>query len=140
MGPVRTGDSRVILLDTHIVVWLMMSPELLSGRARDAILQARIAGEKIAYSPVSLYEIANAARRKRLHLCATPPEFIAAVQAKLELIPLTAAIAVCAAEIPAPFHGDPMDRIIAATAIIKDCTLITHDDRIRKANVCKVLW
>jgi PIN domain nuclease of toxin-antitoxin system len=33
-----------------------------------------------------------------------------------------------------------MDRIIAATAIVMDCTLIAHDDRIRKANVCKVLW
>ena len=94
----------------------------------------------IAYSPVSLYEIANAARRKRLHLDTTIQEFIAAIQAKLELIPLTTAIAVCAAEIPAPFHGDPMDRIIAATAIVGNLTLITHDDRIRKANVCKVLW
>ena len=130
----------MILLDAHVVVWLMMFPELLSGRARDAILQARIAGEKIAYSAVSLYEIANAARRKRLHLDATIQEFIAAIQAKLELIPLTAAIAVCAAELPHHFRGDPMDRIIAATAIVGDFTLITHDDRIRKANVCKVLW
>ncbi|MGA2635969.1 MAG: type II toxin-antitoxin system VapC family toxin [Terracidiphilus sp.] len=130
----------MILLDTHIVVWLMVSPEQLSDRARVAILQASIAGEKIAYSPVSLYEIANAARRNRLHLYTTIEEFIAAIGAKLELIPLTAAIAVCAAKIPVPFHGDPMDRIIAATAIVGDLTLITRDDRIRAANVCKVLW
>jgi PIN domain nuclease of toxin-antitoxin system len=130
----------VILLDTHVVVWLMMSPEHLSVRARAAILQARIAGEKIAYSPVSLYEIANAARRKRLHLDVTIQEFIAAVQAKLELIPLTSSIAICAAELPHTFHGDPMDRMIAATAIVMDCVLITHDGRIRGASVCKVIW
>lgn len=33
-----------------------------------------------------------------------------------------------------------MDRIIAATAIVEDCVLVTHDDRIRKAKVCKVVW
>ncbi|MGD0787125.1 MAG: type II toxin-antitoxin system VapC family toxin [Terracidiphilus sp.] len=130
----------MILLDTHVVAWLLIAPDQLSGRARDAILQARIAGERIGLSPVSLYEIANAARRRRLQLYSTTGDFIAAVQAKLDLVPLTAEIAVCAAELPAPFHGDPIDRIIAATAIVMDCTLITHDDRIRNANACKVLW
>lgn len=130
----------MILLDTHAVVWLLIAPDQLSGRARDAILQARIAGEKIGFSPVSLYEIANAARRKRLQLYTATGDFIAAVQAKLDLVPLTAGIAICAAELPNPFHGDPMDRIIAATAIVMGCTLITHDEKIRGANVCKTLW
>ena len=130
----------MILLDTHVIVWLLIAPERLSGRARGAILQSRISGEKLGYSPISLYEIANAARRKRLTLDSTIQEFIAAVQAKLELIPLTAEIAICAAELPGPFHGDPIDRIITSTAIVGDCVLITHDDRISKANLCKVVW
>jgi PIN domain nuclease of toxin-antitoxin system len=130
----------MILLDTHVVIWLLGTPERLSGRARDAILQARLAGEEIGYSPVSLYEIAYAVRRKRLPLISSAEDFIAAVQTKLELIPLTAAIAVRAAELPDSFHGDPMDRIIAATAIAGNFMLITCDDRIRQANVCKVLW
>jgi PIN domain nuclease of toxin-antitoxin system len=96
--------------------------------------------ERIAFSPVSFYEIANAARRGRLHLHSTIQEFIAAAQQRLELEPLTPAIAICAAELPKPFHGDPMDRIITATAIVGGYTLITRDDRIRKANLCKTLW
>jgi len=87
-----------------------------------------------------LYEIAYAAHRKRLPLNSPVGDFIAALQTKLEMIPLTAGIIVLAAEIPAPFHGDPIDRIIAATAMVENCVLITHDDRIRNANVCKVLW
>jgi PIN domain nuclease of toxin-antitoxin system len=130
----------VILLDTHAVIWLLIAPAQLSSRARKAIVQARIAGEKIGYSPVSLYEIANSVRRNRLQLNSPTDDFIAAVQAKLELIPLSASIAVCAGELPSPFHGDPIDRIIVATAIVNQCPLITHDDRIRKANICKVLW
>ena len=130
----------MILLDTHIVIWLLTTRERLSGRAHNAILQARAVGEELAYSPVSLYEIAYAIRCKRLPLNSPAKDFIAAIQAKLEMVPLTAGIVVCAAELPRPFHGDPMDRIIAATAIVEDCTLLTHDDRIRSANVCKTLW
>ena len=130
----------MILLDTHVILWSLVEPERLSSRAREAILRACIAGEKIAYSPISLYEIANAERRKRLHLDVTMQEFIAAIQARLEMVPLTAKVAVCAAQLPDPFHGDPMDRIITATAIAEDCVLITGDDRIRQANACKTLW
>jgi PIN domain nuclease of toxin-antitoxin system len=130
----------MILLDTHVVIWLLTDQKRLSGRAHDAILQARIAGESIACSPVSLYEIVYAAQRNRLPLNSPVEEFINAIQSKLDLVPLTAAIAVCAAELSDPFHGDPIDRMIAATAIVMDCTLITYDSQIRQANLCKVLW
>lgn len=66
--------------------------------------------------------------------------FIAAAQARIESVPISAQIAVCAGELPVPFHGDPMDRIITATAIVMDCTLITKDEKIREANLCKVIW
>jgi|WetSurMetagenome_2_1015567.scaffolds.fasta_scaffold455623_2 PIN domain nuclease of toxin-antitoxin system len=130
----------MILLDTHVVIWLMTDPGRLSRSAHEAILQARIAGERIAYSPVSMYEIAYAVRRKRLPLNSSAAAFIEAIQGKLTMVPLTAEIAVLAAELPDPFHGDPFDRVIAATAIVGDCVLITHDDRIRKSKACKVLW
>ena len=56
------------------------------------------------------------------------------------MFPVSDAIAQCAAELPDPFHGDPMDRIIAATAIVEDCTLISKDGNLRKANLCRVIW
>jgi PIN domain nuclease of toxin-antitoxin system len=130
----------VILLDTQAVLWLFLAPEKLSAHARKAILRARVARERIGCSPVSLFEIAYAARRNRLLLHTTVEEFTAAIQARIELIPLTAEIAICAGKLPEPFHGDPMDRMIAATAIAEKCTLITADSKIRAANLCKVLW
>jgi PIN domain nuclease of toxin-antitoxin system len=130
----------MILLDTHVVMWLLTDQERLSSRARNAITQARIGGEGIGYSPVSLYEIAYAANRKRLLLNSPTAKFIVAIEARLELVPLTGEVAVCAAQLPDPFHGDPLDRIIAATALVRDCFLITHDQGIRDANVCKTLW
>jgi PIN domain nuclease of toxin-antitoxin system len=97
----------VILLDTHVVIWLLKAPERPSGRARQAIVRARLAGEKVGCSPVSLYEIANSLRLKRLHLYSPTLEFFAAVQAEVEFVLLTADIAICAAGLPASFHGDP---------------------------------
>jgi len=130
----------MILLDTHVVIWLMMDEERLPVKVREAIVEARIEGESLAYSPLSLYEIAYAAGRKRLRLNSATPDFIAAIEARLKSIPLTTAILICAAELPEPFHGDPIDRVIAATAIGHGCTLVTHDLEIRRSGVCKTLW
>jgi PIN domain nuclease of toxin-antitoxin system len=99
-----------------------------------------MSGEELGYSPVSLYEIAYSAHRGRLLLNASLRDAIAALEARLHPVPLTAAIAISAAELPDHFHGDPMDRMIAATAIVEDCVLLTADGKIRQAGVCKTLW
>jgi PIN domain nuclease of toxin-antitoxin system len=130
----------MILLDTHVIIWFLGAPKRLSPRAHETLLQAVHGGETIAYSPVSIYEIAYAIRRNRLILTAKTEEFVGAIENKLTEIPLGSAISICAADLAAPFHSDPMDRIIAATAIVQGCALITHDDRIRNSGLCKTIW
>jgi PIN domain nuclease of toxin-antitoxin system len=130
----------MILLDTHVMVWLLAADDQLSSNARAAILQCRMAGESLAFSPVSAFEIVYCASRGRIPLNASVEDFMAAFESLLELVPLTAEIAICAANLPDPFRGDPIDRMIAATAIVNGCTLITRDQKIREAGVCKTLW
>lgn len=130
----------MILLDTHAIIWLLIAPEQLSRRAREAILRARLDEEPLACSTISLYEIAYASFKERLELHATREDFIAAVQKRIQLIPITAQIAICAGELPLPFHGDPADRIIAATAMVTESILITKDERICAYNLCKTVW
>lgn len=130
----------MILLDTHVIFWLLTTDERLSVKASEAIIRARVADEKIAYSPVSLYEIAYASHRNRMLLNSPIEDFVKAVQSKLDMAALTAEIVVCAAKLPDSFHGDPIDRIITATAIVMDCELITKDGKIREANLCKTIW
>lgn len=130
----------MILLDTHAIIWFLGYPERLSATARSELLQAVRGGEQIGYSAVSIFEIAYAVHRKRLLLTSMIEEFIAAIERKLAEIPLSAAISMTAANLPEPFHGDPMDRMIAATAIVRNCTLITQDERIRNSNLCRTLW
>ena len=130
----------MILLDSHVVVWLLADPARLSTRSRETILRARVEQESLVYSPVTIYEIAYAARRKRLPLRTKVEDFIAEIEKRLRLVPLTAAIALCAAGLPEPFHGDPMDRIIVATAIVENCALITADAKIHSSGVCNAVW
>lgn len=130
----------MILLDTHVALWLLMDPKALPVKAREAVAQARSDGEKIACSVISFYEIGYLAHRNRLRLNCPIAEFLLAVQGKLEIAGLTAEIAACAAQLARPFPGDPIDRMIAATAIVENCTLITADQRIAASGVCKTLW
>jgi len=132
----------MILLDTHVVIWLLTARERLSLKAQEAILEARNAGEDLGCSPVSLYEIAYAVHRKRLTLNCKAEDFVAAIQSRLTVVPLTAAVVLCAAQLPDPFHGDPMDRMIAATAIVSDHPRRSHSEgqRVQGALVAVQEW
>jgi PIN domain nuclease of toxin-antitoxin system len=130
----------MILLDTHVVVWLLTSPDRISKAAAEAIAAWGVGGRKPAISSATVFEIAYGASRGRIRLHVTETGFLDRLHATFDLRPVTDAIAFEAGMLPDPFHGDPMDRIIAATAIVEDCVLLTIDARIRRSNVCKTLW
>ena len=130
----------MILLDTHVVVWLMTTSERISKPAAEAIAAWGAKGERPGVSSASVYEIAYGARRGRIQLHTTGAEFLNRLRGPFNLLPITDGIALQAAAFAEPFHGDPMDRIIAATAIVENCVLLTADRKIRDAGVCKTLW
>lgn len=130
----------MILLDTHVVIWLALTPEKISPSATAAIREAEWAGAISGISAMTLYEIVNSIRRGRIQPSVPNQVFIDRIRSRFKVFPVSDTIAICAAELPAPFHGDPMDRIITATAIVECCTLITKDEKIRDANLCKVIW
>ena len=55
----------------------------------------------------------------------------ALVESGCELLPLTPAIVVESTQLPEPFHRDPADQLLVATARILDCALLTEDTKIR---------
>jgi PIN domain nuclease of toxin-antitoxin system len=130
----------MILLDTHVVIWLMTTPERLSKPAAAAIDNAGEDGTRLAISTASVFEILYAKRRNRVQLHVSGTILIKRLRTRFDFLPVTEAVAVEAAAFPEPFHGDPMDRIIAATALIEKCALITRDESIRGANICTTIW
>jgi PIN domain nuclease of toxin-antitoxin system len=131
----------VILLDTHVLVWLVADPARLSRGAASAIRRART-NQGIAIAAISLWELAVLFARGRLEATGT-------IEASVQLIldrsgvilkPLTPEVAALATQFPQDFPADPADRFIAATARAEGLTLITRDERIRKSPLVKTIW
>lgn len=59
---------------------------------------------------------------------------------RVELIPLTPAIATRAADLPLEFPGDQADRLIVATALVEHGRVVTKDSRIVGAGLLETLW
>ncbi len=130
----------MILLDTHVVIWLMTAPERISSVAAVAIADAGAEGSLPGVSAATIYELIYARRRGRIQLHVADAEFLEKLRAWFNLCPITETIAIEAAGFPDPFHGDPMDRLIVATARAEGRTLITADRKIQAAGLCKLLW
>ncbi len=130
----------MILLDTHAALWVEMTPEKLSHKARARLLAAEESGEALAISCMTLWEIAYKNSRNQLELFVPCDRFLFELEKDFEILPVNRKVAIHAAGLGAPFPEDPMDRLIAATALANDLTLITADGKIRMANLCKVLW
>jgi PIN domain nuclease of toxin-antitoxin system len=120
-----------VVLDTHVWIWLAEGAEPLHPRVIEQIDEARDdAG--VFVSAVSLWELAMADARRRVQLSRPCAEWIEAALGprSVDLVPLTPAIAIDSVRLPGDIHGDPMDRIIVATARSLGATLVTHDRRL----------
>ena len=119
----------MLLIDTHVLMWLRTGDKRLGSDARTRMDQAWQSGE-LAVSSISFWEIAMLKSKRRIDLPYTPEHWrrVQIEQGLIE-IPVDGAIGSKAADL-AEFHADPADRFIVATAMEKGCRLITADRRI----------
>jgi PIN domain nuclease of toxin-antitoxin system len=127
----RTSEARLVLLDTHIWLWLAAGTEPLSRPARDAIAVAA-GGGTLRVAAMSVWEIAMLASRNRIVLGKPTAEWVeeALSAPGLALEPLSPMIAIESCQLPAGFRSDPADHLIVATARMTGATLMTRDRRI----------
>ena len=86
----------------------------------------------VRVSVLSVWEVGMLEAKGRIEL---PLGCLEWVQRALEapglaLVPLTTEVAVASSRLPGAFHGDPVDRILVATARDLDATLVTQDSKI----------
>jgi PIN domain nuclease of toxin-antitoxin system len=124
----------VILLDTHILIWLLIAPDNLSPKAKKAILASRKSGP-LALSAISLWEIAWLAENKRIAIDVSVDSFVKKCASYVQVLPITQEIAVRSVQFPKSYPNDPQDRIIGATAIVEGTRLLTHDKLIAKSSL-----
>jgi PIN domain nuclease of toxin-antitoxin system len=124
----------MILLDTHILVWLLIAPEKLSPKAKKAILAARKSGP-LALSAISLWEIAWLARNGRIGIDVSVDSFVKRCASYVQVLPITHEIAVRSVQFSKSYPNDPQDRIIGATALVEGIRLLTHDKLIVRSGL-----
>lgn len=136
----RPGRQKVIVLDTHALIYDALNPARLSARARKAIELAAAARE-LACCDISLWEIAMLIARDRLDPGMDARQFLDDMVAarRLQVLPITAEIAVLS-QSDAFSHGDPADRLIAATALLHRARLVTSDPKLRKLKEIATVW
>ncbi len=117
-----------ILLDTHILVWLLENSRRISGTIYERIESAADRDE-LFVSAITPWEIAMLVAKGRLGLNRDVGDWLAAamVLPGIRLEPLSPAIAVASTRLPWDVHPDPADRILLATARHLDATLISAD-------------
>jgi PIN domain nuclease of toxin-antitoxin system len=124
-------QTSLLLLDTHVWIWLMEGSERLSLSMRERI-QAGVPDLQLRVSAISVWEVAMLEAKQRIVFdmdCHTWASHALAAPG-LSLIPLYPEIAIASTRLPGKLHGDPADRILVATARQQNCTLITADQAI----------
>jgi PIN domain nuclease of toxin-antitoxin system len=124
----------MILLDTHILIWLLIAPDNLSPREKKIIVEARKSGP-LGLSAISLWEIAWLIDNKRIEIAVSADSFLKKCASYVQVLPITPEIAIRSVKFPKNYPKDPQDRIIGATAIVEATRLLTHDKRIARSGL-----
>ncbi len=117
----------MIILDTHIWLWWVnRDTEKLNQRRLEQITSSGI----VAVSAISTFEVAWLVHHGRIVLpIGTRDWFDKALDGSgINLIPVTPEIACKAVELP-DHHSDPQDRIIIATALVNNASLMSADKK-----------
>ena len=131
----------MILLDTHVLVWMVASPEQLSRPAAREIRKAQQSGG-CAIASISLWELALLFETGRLRSSGVLEASIREIveTAAVTVLEITTDIAALTAMFPESYPKDPADRLIGATARALGMTLITQDERILASPLVRSVW
>jgi PIN domain nuclease of toxin-antitoxin system len=130
----------LITLDTQVMLFDALEPGRLSRRAKQALAEGS-AARSLACSDICLWEMAMLAARGRIDTRGDAAAFINdLLQARhIRALPITAEIAVLA-QSDAFRHGDPADRLVAATALDYGAPLVTADAELRRLRGLHTVW
>ena len=118
----------MILLDTHVLVWLLSDNRRLGKQAREAVDRSWARGEA-AVSAITFWEVAMLQNGGRLSLLADiGPWRTSLLEEGLVEIAVDGEVGIRAGLLQ-DLHGDPADRLIVATAL-EGHQLVTADHRL----------
>ena len=114
-----------LLLDTHVLLWLMDDNDRLKSRGRELVEAA----SEVFASSASIWEIAIKSRIGKID--ANTDKLVALIaEAGLTELPVTFRHAVASGQLPL-HHRDPFDRLLIAQAVSEQLLFLTADTQLR---------
>lgn len=131
----------MILLDTHVLTWLVADPERLSRQAASAIRRARVS-DGLAISAITVWELALLFARGVIRSQTTVESSVQNLLTRsgVVILPITAEVAAIGTQFSVDYPKDPADRLIGATAMAEGIALVTKDERLRACHLLKTIW
>ena len=129
------------LLDTHTWIWWHMNPQNLSQKVK-RLIRDTSKYDELLLSAISPWEFSKLLEKKRIGISCDPEDWInrALDMPKLRLVPLSPVLAYHSTVLPQPFHNDPADQIIVASAREENASILTKDERILIYKHVRSLW
>ena len=124
-------QSPLLILDTHVWIWLNNKN---SEQLSPACLETIYAAERLGLSIISVWEVGMLESKGRLRFNTSCQAWVqAALNApRLSLLPLSPEIALESSYLPGEIHGDPADRLLAATCRTLGASLVTRDKQLQE--------
>lgn len=118
-----------LLLDTHVLLWAVGFPKLLSPATRSLLNNPR---NELLFSVASIWEVAIKHSRGRMDF-QVPPTLLrrTLMDDGYEELPVLGQHAVAVDSLP-PIHKDPFDRLLIAQAMVEGIILLTVDETVAR--------
>ena len=131
----------MILLDTHVLVWMVSDSSRLSRLAFRELQKAERNGE-LAVASITLWELALLYQHGRLRTSGSVESAIRTIleKSRVAVVEISPEIAALSTTFPDTYPKDPADRLIGATARALGATLITQDERILDSSLIRAIW
>ncbi|MGC6582990.1 MAG: type II toxin-antitoxin system VapC family toxin [Akkermansiaceae bacterium] len=124
-------------LDTHTVIWAVKDDPRLGRNARKVISSSN--REDLLLPSLVLLEISMLLSKGRLEIHGSPASFLKSVAGLFHQAELSPEIVHQAMKLELP-HGDPFDRVIAATAMVNRAALLTRDSHLANCQSIETVW
>ena len=130
----------MITCDTHVLLHWALTPDRLSAAANQVFEEKRAAG-KIACADIVLWEITMLIAKGRIVIPQSTALFLddLLLATRLTVLPILPEIAILS-QSSIFLHGDPADRLLAATALHHKLPLISADRNFQQVVGLKVIW
>lgn len=120
-----------LILDTHVLIWVMTGNSMIKEHFRKN-LKIALHDDRALVSTLSFWEIGMLVQKNRISLDMDPMEWTNQVLETegLQTCDLTPEIAINSTRLCGVVHGDPIDRMLIASAQEENATLVTCDSKI----------